>query len=35
MNQLELEGIYEQAQKSAKQSWNTMTSKGEMGYLPS
>lgn len=35
MNQIELESIYEQAHKSAKQSWNTMVNKGEMGYLPS
>lgn len=32
---MELEEIYEQAQKSAKQSWNAMVNKGEMGYLPS
>ncbi|MEG0320092.1 MAG: BMP family ABC transporter substrate-binding protein, partial [Niameybacter sp.] len=35
MNQIELESIYEQANKSAKQSWNTMVNKGEIGYLPS
>lgn len=35
MNQIELEDVYEQAQKSAKQSWNTMLNKGEIGYLPS
>ncbi len=35
MNTVELEEIYEQAHKSAKQSWNTQTNKGEMGYLPS
>lgn len=35
MNQLELENVYEQANKSAKQSWNAMVNKGEIGYLPS
>lgn len=33
MNQMELESTYEQAQKSAKQSWNAMINKGESGYL--
>jgi basic membrane lipoprotein Med (substrate-binding protein (PBP1-ABC) superfamily) len=35
MNQLELENIYEQALRSAKQCWNGMVSRGESGYLPS
>lgn len=35
MKELELESIYEQAYKSAKQSWNGLVNKGEIGYLPS
>lgn len=35
MNKVELESVYEQAQKSAKQVWNAMVNKGESGYLPS
>lgn len=35
MQQLEIGTVYEQALKSAKQSWNMMISKGESGYLPS
>ncbi|MGL4800582.1 MAG: BMP family ABC transporter substrate-binding protein [Cellulosilyticaceae bacterium] len=35
MKTIELEDIYEQANKSAKQSWNALANKGEVGYLPS
>ncbi|MGL5676781.1 MAG: BMP family ABC transporter substrate-binding protein [Cellulosilyticaceae bacterium] len=35
MNQFELEGVYEQAIKSAKQAWNALVNKGEIGNLPS
>lgn len=35
MNQIDLENIYEQAQKMAKQEWNMMVHRGESGYLPS
>lgn len=35
MKQMELEEIYEQAHKKAKQSWHIWASKGEVGYLPS
>ncbi len=35
MSTMEIEAIYEQARKSAKQSRNAMIAKGEMGYLPS
>lgn len=33
MNQMELEGIYEQAHKSARHVWGQMVNKGESGYL--
>ncbi|MGL4362563.1 MAG: BMP family ABC transporter substrate-binding protein [Cellulosilyticaceae bacterium] len=35
MKQIELEDAYIHANKSAKQSWNSFSNKGEVGYLPS